>query len=181
MKSVLVFTVEPCSVLNAIVSALNGSLTDVVVNIHRWGMCRLGAERENGDFINQWWANCSVVSCQEVGRVGGWDGGGFLQEKNTKPLLYFEILLLQHGSRERLCLKCKYMLLLPCVLMHELLPNLAFTISDSEIQTGKDHSCYLGQAVLCALFVTGERSTYRHIKLRCYILSIRLFVYLSVI
>ncbi|KAL1262875.1 hypothetical protein QQF64_005614 [Cirrhinus molitorella] len=35
MKSPLVFTVEPCSVLNAIVSTLNGSLTDVVVNIHR--------------------------------------------------------------------------------------------------------------------------------------------------
>lgn len=78
----------------------------------------------------------------------GW-AGGFLQEAD-KTLLFFKILLLQHGTREHLCLKCGYALCLPCVLMHELLANLALAISDNEIQIGKEHGCNLGQAMLCS-------------------------------
>lgn len=58
-------------------------------------------------------------------------------KKQTKRLLIFKILLLQHDTREHLYLKCGYELSLPCVLMHELFANLALAISDNEIQIGK--------------------------------------------
>lgn len=133
MKSALVFTVEPCSVLNAIVSTLNGSLSDVVINIHRRGMCRLGAGRENGDFINQRWANCSTVSCQEGG-----SGGGFLQEADKTALIFQDtVATTWHSGAFVFEMRVRGTLSLPCVLMHELLANLVLAISDNEIQIGK--------------------------------------------
>ncbi len=94
-----------------------------------------------------------MVSCSDGG-----SGVGFLREAD-KRLLFFKILLLQHDTREHLYLKCRYALALPCVLMHELLANLALAISDNEIQIGKEHGCNLGQALLCSC-VTGGGSTW---------------------
>lgn len=62
-----------------------------------------------------------MVSCQER------SGGGSLQEAD-KAALICKILLIQFGTWECLVFEKQGYTVLPCVLMHELLSNLALAV-----------------------------------------------------